>query len=105
MGRAASAARRRRLWGARRAVHSAAVITVEIYLKLQSVPYKVSLGDPRKAPKGKLPMIEVEGGRRIADSSAIFGYLEEKAERPLDGGSTAPHARGLTSRTRSSPTS
>jgi glutathione S-transferase len=85
-------------------VHSAAVITlhtmpgtdkiesmspfcmkVEIYLKLQRVPYQVYLGDPRKAPKGKLPMIETEG-HRIADSSAIFEYLEEKAENPLDRG-------------------
>ncbi|MDB5219784.1 MAG: hypothetical protein JWO86_7711 [Myxococcaceae bacterium] len=56
---------------------------VEIYLKLQKVPYKVFLGDPRKAPKGKLPIIEVEG-RRIADSSAILAYLEDKADKPLD---------------------
>jgi glutathione S-transferase len=88
---------------ARSAVHPAAVITlhtmpgtdkvesmspfcmkVEVYLKLQKVPYQVSLGDPRKAPKGKLPTIEAEDGRRIADSSAILAYLEEKADKPLD---------------------
>lgn len=56
---------------------------VEVYLKLQKVPYKVFLGDPRKAPKGKLPIIEVDG-RRIADSSAILAYLEDQSDKPLD---------------------
>jgi glutathione S-transferase len=58
---------------------------VEVYLKLQKIPYKVHLGDPRKAPKRKLPVIEVDG-RKIADSSAIFDYLEGKADHPLDRG-------------------
>lgn len=85
-------------------VHSATVITlhsmpgtdrieslspfcskVEVYLKLQKLPYSVALGDPRKAPKGKLPVIETDG-RHIADSSAIVAYLEEKVEKPLDRG-------------------
>lgn len=58
---------------------------VEVYLKLQKMPYEVHLGDPRRAPKKKLPVIEVEG-TEIADSSAILAYLEEKAEAPLDRG-------------------
>jgi len=85
-------------------VHSATVITlhsmpgtdqieslspfcskVEVYLKLQKLPYEVALGDPRKAPKGKLPVIETDG-RHIADSSTILAYLEEKTEKPLDRG-------------------
>ena len=58
---------------------------VEVYLKLQKLPYVVALGDPRKAPKGKLPVIETDG-QHIADSSAILAYLEDKAEKPLDRG-------------------
>jgi glutathione S-transferase len=85
-------------------VHSATVITlhsmpgtdrieslspfcskVEVYLKLQKLPYRVALGDPRKAPKGKLPVIETDG-QHIADSSTILAYLEDKADEPLDRG-------------------
>jgi glutathione S-transferase len=58
---------------------------VEVYLKLQQVPYKLVNGDPRKAPKGKLPTIDVDG-TTVADSSAILACLEQKAERPLDRG-------------------
>ena len=58
---------------------------VEVYLKLQQLPYKTEAGDPRKAPKGKMPVI-VSGGDRIADSSAIFDYLEQKSDTPLDRG-------------------
>lgn len=94
------------------AVHSAAVITlhtmpgtkelesispfcmkVEVYLKLQNIPYRASQADPRKAPKKKLPAIE-EGGTTICDSSAIFAHLEAKAERALDANlSDADRAR------------
>ncbi len=62
---------------------------VEVYLKVQHVPYRTTLGDPRKAPKGKMPFI-VEGGERIADSSAIVDYLESKSNAPLDRGLDAP---------------
>jgi glutathione S-transferase len=58
---------------------------VEVYLKLQKVPYETRAGDPRKAPKGKMPFI-VDGDAKIADSSAIFDYLEKKSESPLDRG-------------------
>jgi glutathione S-transferase len=58
---------------------------VEVYLKLQKLPYKVAAGDPRKAPKKKLPCIESDGSR-IADSSMILAHLESKADSPLDHG-------------------
>jgi len=58
---------------------------VEVYLKLQELPYKIAPGDPRKAPKGKLPIVDVDSAR-IADSSAIIAYLEGKASVPLDRG-------------------
>lgn len=85
-------------------VHPAAVITLytmpgtdqlesfspfcmkaEVYLKLQKIPYKRAAGDPRKAPKGKVPFMEADG-TTIADSSAMLTYLEAKAEAPLDRG-------------------
>ncbi len=88
----------------RRPVHPATVITlytfpgtgelesvspfcmkVECYLKLQKVPYETRAGDPRKAPKGKMPFIAV-GDATIADSSVIVDFLEQKSDRPLDHG-------------------
>jgi glutathione S-transferase len=58
---------------------------VETYLRLAGAKFETKLGDPRKAPKGKLPFIEHEG-RTIADSTAIIAYLEEKLGAPLDAG-------------------
>jgi glutathione S-transferase len=58
---------------------------VEVYLKLQRVPYETKAGDPRKAPKGKMPVI-ADGDVKIADSSAIFDHLEKKSDKPLDRG-------------------
>ena len=58
---------------------------VEVYLKLQKLPYKAKMGDPRKAPKAKLPYIEMDG-EIIADSSTILERLEKSAARPLDRG-------------------
>lgn len=37
-----------------------------------------------RSPVGKVPFLELDGGRRIAESSAIFEYLEEVyPEKPL----------------------
>jgi Glutathione S-transferase N-terminal domain len=41
---------------------------VEVHLKLQQVPYHAKMGDPRKAPKGKMPVIG-DGTAKIPDSS------------------------------------
>jgi glutathione S-transferase len=59
---------------------------VEVYLKLQHLRYKIESGDPRKAPKGKLPVIECSPEGFIADSSAILAHLEAKSDSPLDRG-------------------
>jgi glutathione S-transferase len=56
---------------------------VETYLRLAQVPYTTLIGDSRKAPKQKLPMID-DGGRKIPDSSAIVAHLEATRGRPLD---------------------
>jgi len=58
-------------------------VKVELYCKMADIPYRTTLGDPRKAPKGKMPVI-VDGGRTIPDSSAIVEHLEATRGRPLD---------------------
>jgi glutathione S-transferase len=68
---------------------------VEVYLKLAKLPYKTVLGgDPRKAPKGKMPFIE-DDGTIVCDSTTIVDYLEKKHGAPIDGGlSDLDRARG-----------
>lgn len=58
---------------------------VEVYLKAQGLPYRAITSNPRSAPKGKFPYIE-DGGTKVADSSAIFDYLEKKSKAPMDAG-------------------
>jgi glutathione S-transferase len=58
---------------------------LEVYMRLAEVPYEiVTMADPRKAPKGKLPMIE-HNGHRIADSEFCLYFLAEQAAVDLDG--------------------
>jgi glutathione S-transferase len=60
-------------------------LKLEMYLRLAKIPYEVvTLYDPRKAPKGKLPYIQ-DGGKTVADSSLIILYLKEKYGDVLDG--------------------
>lgn len=54
-------------------------------LKLAGVEYEMVVGDPRKAPKAKLPML-VDGGKTIPDSEAIRSYLEQKFKVDFDAG-------------------
>ena len=56
---------------------------VEVYLKLAGIPYATALGDPRRAPKRKLPVL-LDGADTIADSAAILDHLERTRGRPLD---------------------
>lgn len=53
------------------------VTKVEVLLKMSGLPYEKVAGDLRKAPKGKLPVIE-DGGRIIADSTLIRFHLERE---------------------------
>lgn len=55
----------------------------ELYLKLARIPYETRLGDSRKAPKQKLPVL-LDGERVIADSSALIDHLERTRGKPLD---------------------
>ena len=54
-------------------------------LKLVGAEFELVAGDPRKAPKGKLPML-VDGDVTIPDSEAIRGHLEQKFNVDFDAG-------------------
>ncbi len=61
------------------------VIKVDAFLRISGTPYQL-IGNPnalRKAPKGKLPMIEDEG-QIVADSYFIFEHLKDKYKLTLD---------------------
>jgi glutathione S-transferase len=55
---------------------------LEIYLRMAGWQYQTKLGDSRKAPKGKLPFIEIDS-HTLCDSSDIIDALEARADHPL----------------------
>jgi glutathione S-transferase len=55
---------------------------VETYLRMTGWQYQTKLGDSRKAPKQKLPFIELQG-RTVCDSSDIVRTLEAHKDNPL----------------------
>lgn len=69
-------------------------IKVEILLKLSGLPYETRIGDLRRAPKGKLPLI-VEDGVTICDSSFIRFHLEERHGIDFDAGLDAERRGAL----------
>ena len=56
---------------------------VEIFLKVNGIDYVRKLGDIRKTPKKKLPMIK-DGDRIVCDSEHIIHYLSDKYSVDLD---------------------
>lgn len=62
---------------------------VELFLKMAKLQYKTAFGDPRKAPKRKIPWIDDEG-TIVADSAFILEYLKKKYGIDLDGSLTQP---------------
>lgn len=60
-------------------------IKAEILLKLSGLPHALRIGDLRRAPKGKLPLI-VEDGVMICDSSFIRFHLEARHGIDFDAG-------------------
>ncbi len=59
-------------------------VKVELYLKMVGLPYQTGPGNPRRAPKGKVPWID-DDGQRIADSGDIIDHLKRRYGDPLDG--------------------
>jgi glutathione S-transferase len=58
-------------------------LKLKTYLRMTGVPYVSKLGDPRKAPTGKIPYID-DGGTLLGDSGHILEYLKKKHGDPLD---------------------
>lgn len=71
-------------------------VKVETFLRMVGAEYRtVSLSDPRKGPKRKLPFI-TDGDKTIADSTFILKYLIETYRYPIDSElSPKQHATGL----------
>jgi glutathione S-transferase len=64
-------------------------VKAAILLRMADLPHKiVYVDDPRKAPKGKMPLI-VDGGQVIADSTFIRHHLEQTHGADFDAGLTA----------------
>jgi len=53
-------------------------------MRMADIPYELVVGDPREAPKGKVPWID-DDGHVLGDSTFIIDYLKEKHGDPLDG--------------------
>lgn len=62
---------------------SAFCVKLETYLRMADIPYTIAHGDPREAPKGKVPWIE-EDGRVLGDSALIIESLKKTHGDPLD---------------------
>ena len=64
-------------------------VKATILLRMADLPHKiVYVDDPRKAPKGKMPLI-VDGAQVIADSTFIRHHLEQAHGADFDAGLTA----------------
>ena len=61
------------------------VTKADVLLQMSGLPYQRIIGDRRKAPKGKLPLIE-DDGTIVADSTFIRMHLEQKHGVDFDVG-------------------
>lgn len=61
-------------------------LKLEAYMRLSGIPYRVEdfAGNPSKAPKGKIPYITDDDGRKLGDSALIIEHLVEKYGDKLD---------------------
>jgi glutathione S-transferase len=69
------------------------VVKIETYLRLAGIPYETKVGDPRKAPKKKIPYI-ADDGVVVADTRFIVEHLETKRGISLDARLT-PRERAI----------
>ena len=56
---------------------------LECYLRMAGVPFESKLGDPRRAPRGKVPWLE-DDGVVIPDSQLAIEHLKARYGDPLD---------------------
>lgn len=61
-------------------------LKLEAYMRLAGIPYRVEhfAGNPSKAPKGKIPFITDDDGRKLGDSGLIIEHLVAKYGDKLD---------------------
>lgn len=65
---------------------------LETYLRMAEVPHTVAPADFRKAPKGKIPYVSLDG-KLVGDSQLVINELERRAgDRALDHGLSARDA-------------
>lgn len=71
-------------------------VKVETFLRMVDADFTtVSLGDPGKGPKGKLPYIK-DGNHAVPDSGFIIKYLLDKYRYPIDDHLTSvQHGTGV----------
>ncbi len=71
-------------------------LKIEMLLETLDVPYRLEEeSDPRKAPKGKLPYLIVDG-EKLPDSELIVEYLDKLTQGKVYAGMTAEErARGV----------
>src|SRR5262249_43496613 len=55
----------------------------ETYFKLAGLAYETRAADPSKAPKGKIPYVDIDGVM-MGDSQLIIEHVESKQKEPLD---------------------
>jgi glutathione S-transferase len=69
------------------------VVKLETYMRMAGIPYETKQGDPRKAPKKKMPYV-VDDGVVLGDSRFIIEHLETKRGISLDARLT-PRERAI----------
>lgn len=70
------------------------VTKTEVLLKMAKLPYRADTSGFKKAPKGKLPYVDDDGGETIADSTFIRWHLEKKYKIDFDRG-LSPEQRAI----------
>lgn len=61
------------------------VTKTEVQLRMAGLPFEKALAGPGESPKGQIPFID-DDGARIADSTFIRAYIEQKHGVDLDRG-------------------
>ncbi len=64
-------------------------VKLQTWLRMAGLPYKTCIGNVRKAPKGKLPFLELDGAI-MADSALIIDNLRKRHNDPLGDAARAP---------------
>ena len=54
---------------------SAFCVKLETYLRMAQIDYELAIGDPRDAPKGKVPWIDADGLVLAADAAEVVANV------------------------------